>query len=279
MSCFLKQTDFLILPSSTALCCFDYTYTHINTLQPFNVPVCVGALMATSTPSVLFFHWANQTHNALINYHNRNATKPLDNSTVLRGYFGAVGGAIGVAMGLKIAIERSTSLSVVQKLKYQRFSALPAIVTAGALNVLLMRAGELTTGIDIYYEPDKSLPLSAAKPDEASSPVVVGSSQIAAKKALKEMTISRMVFPLPIFLLAPIGMSLIDPILRKNRRHLTLPFQSAFVFLGFGLGLPATIALFPQIGTVEASCLEEKFQNLRDPGGNTVTVFRYNKGL
>ena len=243
--------------------------------QPFNAPVCVGALMATSTPSVFFFHWVNQTHNALINYNNRNATQPLEMTTVLRGYFGAVGGAIGVAMGLKTAIERSKSLSAAQKLKYQRFSALPAIVTAAAINVLLMRAGELTTGIDVYYEPEKSIGDAESK----DLPVVVGPSQIAAKKALKDMAISRMIMPLPVFLMAPLGMSLVDPILRKNRRLLTLPFQSAFVLLGFGLGLPATIALFPQIGTVEASSLEDKFQHIRDAKGNPVTVFRYNKGL
>lgn len=227
----------------------------------------MGALLATTTPSVLFFHWANQTHNALINYHNRNATQPIQTSTVLKGYFGAVGGAIGVAMGLKTAIERSKSLSAVQKLKYQRFTALPAIVTAAAMNVVLMRSGELTTGIDIYYEQETptisidSALVVAAEPNEASRPVVVGSSQIAAKKALKEMAISRMVLPLPVFLMAPLGMSLVEPILKKNRRLLAVPFQTAFVLLGFGLGLPATIALFPQIGMAEASGLEEKFQN------------------
>lgn len=236
--------------------------------MPFNAPVCLGALMAMSTPSVLFFHWANQTHNALINYHNRNATQPIDTSAFLTGYCGAVGGAIGVAMGLKTSIERSTRLSVTQKLRYQRFAALPAIVTAGAINMLMMRWRELTTGIDVYYEDSSN----------SSSHIVSGSSQLAATKALKEMTASRMVLPLPIFLMVPLGMSMIEPILRKNRR-LSLPFQTAFVLLGFSLGLPATIALFPQIGTIESSDLEEKFQNLRDSRGNPVTVFRYNKGL
>ena len=135
-----------------------------------------------------------------------------------------------------------------------------------------MRGGELTTGIDVYYETGEQYSETFAPP------VIVGTSQIAAKKALTEMAVSRMIFPLPIFLLAPLGMSLVEPILRKNR-SLSIPFQTAFVMLSFGLGLPATIALFPQIGTVEASELEEKFQNLRDSQGKSVTVFRYNKGL
>merc|ERR1711933_16076 len=123
---------------------------------------------------------------------------------------------------------------------------------------MFMRAGELTKGIDVYYEHEA--PTSPnSKPSEASAPMVVGPSQFAAKKALAEMAISRMILPVPVFLMAPLGMSLVEPIIKKNRRLLTVPFQSAFVLLGFGLGLPATIALFPQIGTIEASQLEPRF--------------------
>ena len=248
----------------------------INIRQPFNAPVCVGALMATSTPSILFFHWVNQTQNSIINYSNRNATKPTDMSTVVKAYVGAVGGAVGVVFGLNKAIERSKSLSAVQKLKYQRFCGLPAVMTAAVINMMCMRGNELTTGIDVYYEPEKPI---SSEPKEASAQVVVGQSRFAAKKALTEMAISRMILPVPVFLMAPLGMFVAEPIIKKNRRLLAIPFQSAFVLLGFGLGLPATIALFPQNGTVEASELEPRFQNLRDQGGNPITVFRYNKGL
>jgi tricarboxylate carrier len=239
---------------------------------PFNAPVCVGALMARSTPSVFFFHWTNQTHNALINYHNRNATQPLDMSTILRSYLGAAGGAVGVAMGLQQVIQRSKRLTPAQKIFWLRFSALPGIVTAAAINVLLMRVGELSTGIDVYYEEE---PKSAGeKPNE----VVVGPSQLAAQKAMKEMVISRMVLPFPVFLMVPVCMSLAGPLVRKNPR-LDLPFQSIFTTVGFALGLPAACALFPQVGTVDAASLEDKFQHLRDADGKPLKVFKYNKGL
>lgn len=245
---------------------------------PYNGPICVGALMATTTPWILFFQWANQTQNALVNYANRNATQPQDMSTVLAGYFGAVGGAVGVSVGLKTAIERSRRLSLAQKLSAQRFVALPGIVAAAIINVVLMRQSELATGIDVYYEPKTESGTTKAS-TTVSSPVVVGPSQLAAQKALKEMIFSRMILPLPTFLAPPIALTLLDPILRKNRHHWTLPLSATFVLLGFGLGLPATIAIFPQTGTVEASDLEEKFQHLKDEQGNPVTVFRYNKGL
>ena len=230
---------------------------------PFNAPICVGALMAQSTPSILFWHWANQTHNALINYNNRNATQPLEMSTIAQGYAGAVTGAISVAMGLKTLIARSFPAEKAMKL--QRFVALPAIMTAAAINVILMRRGELVTGIDVLDD----------------SGHVVGTSQRAAKKALTEMTLSRMALPLPVFALPPIGSALIDSMtnLTRNRPRMSLAVNATLLFLGFGLGLPATIAIFPQIGTVHVDELEEKFQHLKDREGNAITALRYNKGL
>lgn len=246
--------------------------------------------MATSTPAILFFHWMNQTQNALVNFYNRNATQPLNTSAVMQGYMGAVTGSIGMSMGLKTAIDRTKRLTAVQKVSVQRFVALPAIITAAAINVFLMRRNELTTGIDVYYEPNagdnapfaapaSTAPSSSAGTEEAAAPVVVGSSQLAAKKALSEMIISRMVLPLPVFLFPPLALAVVDPIVRQNRRLLTMPFNVTFVMLGFGFGLPATIALFPQNGTIYAEDLEERFHHLRDQQGNAVTVFRYNKGL
>mmetsp|Transcript_22486 Transcript_22486/g.62628 ORF Transcript_22486/g.62628 Transcript_22486/m.62628 type:complete len:377 (-) Transcript_22486:132-1262(-) len=246
---------------------------------PYNGPVCVGAIMATSTPAIFFFHWMNQTQNALVNFFNRNATQPLNTSAVLQGYMGAVTGSIGMSMGLKAAIDRSKRLTAVQKVSAQRFVALPAIITAAAINVFLMRRNELTTGIDVYYEPSANTNTSTVTTQEAAAPVVVGSSQLAAKKALSEMIISRMVLPLPTFLIPPLALSLLDPIVRKNRRLFTFPVNVTFVMLGFGFGLPATIALFPQNGIIYAKDLEERFHHLRDEQGNPVTVFRYNKGL
>mmetsp|Transcript_18517 Transcript_18517/g.40297 ORF Transcript_18517/g.40297 Transcript_18517/m.40297 type:complete len:374 (-) Transcript_18517:454-1575(-) len=248
---------------------------------PFNGPVCVGTIMSTTTPTILFFHWMNQTQNAMVNYYNRNATQPTDTSAVVQGYLGAVTGSLGMSFGLKTAIDRTKRLTPIQKVTAQRFVALPAIVTAAAINIYLMRKNELTTGIDVYYEPTAEAEavkgIGGAKP-EIPAPVVVGTSQLAAQKALSEMVVSRMVLPLPVFLVAPMALSLMDPILKKNRR-LTLPFNITFVMLSFSFGLPAAIALFPQIGTVEASDLEDKFQHLRDARGNPVTCFRYNKGL
>jgi hypothetical protein len=38
---------------------------------PFNGPICVAMVASTSTPSLLFWSWVNQSQNALVNYYVR----------------------------------------------------------------------------------------------------------------------------------------------------------------------------------------------------------------
>jgi len=43
---------------------------------PFNSPILAGLLMPNpSLGQVVFWQWLNQSHNACVNYANRNATK------------------------------------------------------------------------------------------------------------------------------------------------------------------------------------------------------------
>mmetsp|Transcript_45694 Transcript_45694/g.52817 ORF Transcript_45694/g.52817 Transcript_45694/m.52817 type:complete len:354 (-) Transcript_45694:196-1257(-) len=278
---------------------------------PFNAPICLGALMATSPYSILFWQWSNQTHNALINYSNSNKSSTTSSttctidgddkeeeststsssrSTMLQGYVGAVTGACGVSLGLKTFIDTNTSFnwSVTKKIKLQRYVALPAIAIGSAINVILMRRNELTTGINIYYENTDTTT------DSTIEIVTVGSSQVAATKALQEMTISRMLLAVPVFLLPPLGVSFIDIIVAQHsmtvkrlmqKEKTMLVLNTFFVLLGFSIGLPATIALFPQIGSIPVTELEEKFQHIQDhnnkndDGRRSIQVFKYNKGL
>lgn len=43
--------------------------------------------------------------------------------------------------------------------------------------------------------------------------------------------------------------------------------------------LPAAIAVFPQISSLETSDMEPEFQNLTDSNGKPITRLYYNKGL
>ena len=66
--------------------------------------------------------------------------------------------------------------------------------TASTCNVVLMRNSELSEGINVFDENKK----------------VVGSSKVAAKKALIETAVTRMVLPAPILIIPPVIMTMIE---------------------------------------------------------------------
>ena len=108
-------------------------------------------------------------------------------------------------------------------------------------------------------------------------------SKAAARKALTEMTLSRMVLPLPIFLTPLVATSLITRLAPSVMKLPRAPLVSQFLFimLGFGIGLPAAIAVFPQIGDMAIDDLDDVDSRTRASlkaatGGSKVY---YNKGL
>ena len=61
---------------------------------------------------------------------------------------------------------------------------------------------------------------------------------------------------------------------------MTVPLTTYLVLTSFGIGLPATVAIFPQISEIPAQDVEERFQHLRNPETQKpYNVFYYNKGL
>lgn len=73
---------------------------------PFNGPICVSMVASTSTPALLFWAWVNQSHNALVNYYNRNATSEMSTKTFMVSYGTAVTSALVVAFGLATMIQK-----------------------------------------------------------------------------------------------------------------------------------------------------------------------------
>lgn len=72
----------------------------------FYVPggmVLIGAMITwyRSTSAVIFWQWANQSYNALVNYTNRNAASELTTSKILTAYASATTCAVVTALGLK----------------------------------------------------------------------------------------------------------------------------------------------------------------------------------
>ncbi|XP_066574454.1 sideroflexin-5a [Amia ocellicauda] len=227
---------------------------------PFGTPIVVGLLLPNQTlASTVFWQWLNQSHNACVNYANRNASKPTPASKFIQGYTGAVTSAVSIAVGLNLLIRRANKFSPSTRVLIQRFVPFPAVASANICNVILMRHTELSEGIDVLD----------------SNGNIVGSSKIAAKHALLETALTRVVLPMPILVFPPIIMAFLEklPLLQSYRR-LVLPVHSLVCLAAFGLALPLAISLFPQMSQIEVSKLEPEISMATD--NKMVT---YNKGL
>ncbi|RMX47467.1 hypothetical protein pdam_00002114 [Pocillopora damicornis] len=94
---------------------------------PFGTVTVVGMLLpAPSLRTVIFWQWMNQSHNAAVNYSNRNASKPTPTSRFLLSYFGAVTSAVTIALGLTTLVKRAKISNLSMKALLQRLVAYPA---------------------------------------------------------------------------------------------------------------------------------------------------------
>uniref|UniRef100_G3PZW4 Sideroflexin 5b n=1 Tax=Gasterosteus aculeatus aculeatus TaxID=481459 RepID=G3PZW4_GASAC len=227
---------------------------HPDTGEKIFMPFRMSGYVPFGTPI-----WLNQSHNACVNFANRNATKPTPTSEFLQGYVGAVTSAVSIAVGLNVLIQKANRLSPATRMIIQRLVPFPAVASANICNVGLMRHSELSEGIDVLDDNGN----------------VVGSSKIAARHAITETAFTRVVLPMPIFVLPPIIMSYLERLrfLQSNRR-LLLPVHSLVCLVTFGLSLPVAISLFPQMSQIEVSSLEPEIAMATD-----CKVLTYNKGL
>ncbi|XP_047128127.1 sideroflexin-5 isoform X1 [Hydra vulgaris] len=226
---------------------------------PFGTLPVIGMLIpGASFGQVIFWQWLNQSHNACVNYANRNATKATAISSFIKSYFAAVASAISIALSFSYVIKKSR-LSPEMKLFASRFVAYPATSLANICNVCIMRSGELKDGIDVEDENGN----------------VIGVSKIAAKQAVFETALSRVFLPAPILIFPPLIMSALEKtrFLTKHRR-LIFPVNVFVCTMSFGLALPFAIALFPQQSKMSKEKLEPEIAD------KTKSLFvKFNKGL
>jgi len=232
----------------------------------FNGPVCVAMLASQSTVPLLFWAWINQSQNALVNYYNRNASSPMSNETLLKSYGAAVGSALVVAFGLATIIQRRFDAAKAKSLL--RWVAFPSAVVASSLNCYIVRSPEIDSGIPLF--------------DKDGNDVLKGeTSQVAATRGVNSTTLSRAILQAPVYFFPPVLVSM-GPLKTITTKHprLAVPVTTGMVLVSFGTGLPATVAIFPQIAEINASEVEDKFKHLRNSKNNEpYEVFYYNKGL
>jgi hypothetical protein len=103
----------------------------------------------------------------------------------------------------------------------------------------------------------------------------VGTSVIAAHRAVRETAITRAFLPAPILLIPPVIMAGLEKMRFLQRwPRLHLPVQVVVCTLCFGLALPVSIAFFPQTAQIAVSELEAEIRAKTDR-----TMLYYNKGL
>jgi len=233
---------------------------------PFNGPVCVAMLASQSTAPLLFWSWVNQSQNALVNYFNRNTESNMSNETIVKSYAAAVTAALTIGFGMASFIQKRYPTE--QAKTMLRWVAFPSAVVASSLNCYIVRAPEIESGI----------PLENAAGDN----VLPGStSQKAAAQGVYSTVASRAVLPAPVVLIPPLLLA-VGPVrwYLVKKPALTIPVTTYLLLACFGVGLPATVAIFPQISSIPADAVEERFRNLMDPETQQpYKVFYYNKGL
>ena len=93
--------------------------------------------------------------------------------------------SITIAITIRKLLEtRTRHMKGVKLIAYNSFSAFTACSLAGSLNAFTMRYTELKKGISLIHPDDPS--------------IIIGTSKIAAQKAVMETTISRFMIVVPL---------------------------------------------------------------------------------
>ena len=232
---------------------------------PFNGPICIAMISVQSTIALLIWSWMNQSQNALVNYFNGPKSANDDAATAIDGalfksYSLAVASALVVAFGLSTYIQ--TNFSGEEATELLRFIAFPSAVIASSLNCYIIRSPEIETGVPLLNKE-----LDNVLPGETST--------AAAKRGVYSTTASRAVLQMPTYFIPPLLLDTVTPLKQflMDNSLMVVPVTTFLLLVSFGIGLPAAVGLFPQVSSIKAEEVEEKFRRLGHE------EFYYNKGL
>eukprot|EP00164_Ancoracysta_twista_P013632 GFYU01021845.1.p1 GENE.GFYU01021845.1~~GFYU01021845.1.p1 ORF type:complete len:333 (-),score=79.35 GFYU01021845.1:263-1261(-) len=232
---------------------------------PTNIPICVGLLMPNqSIYMTIFWQWINQSYNLASNFANRNASTEMTTQEILTAYGIAVTTSCSIAVGLGHAVKQYKFPTEAMRTLVSRTVPFFAVSSAGALNVILMRMKEMSEGVDVRDKDGN----------------VLGTSEIAGKKAVLQTAFSRAIVPMPVLLLPPLIMQpILNSKLLKANKRLAMPFEVLTLSVCLFAFLPCGLALFPQVAEVPVTDLEQKFHDRRNKDGEHIKTVYFNKGL
>ncbi|KAI9023443.1 Tricarboxylate/iron carrier [Hyaloraphidium curvatum] len=231
---------------------------------PTNMLVVAGMLRGmSSVRSIVMWQWINQSVNVGFNYFNANKTTPLDWSETAVAYSAAVATSVTAALSLSRLVPR-LPFSPSVKLMLSRLVPFAAVSLAGTANVVLMRGKELQVGIDVR---------------DAASGEALGKSREAAKRAITQTAISRVLIPFPCLTLPPMIMPLFPATWPAGA---LMAAELGLIAASLAVAMPPAIALFPQdaslkVAELEDGCTAKVVAKERGLGPDQTVVF--NRGL
>lgn len=229
-----------------------------------NLVVTAGMLTPNlKTRGTLFWQWTNQSVNVMFNYANGNKSQPLSKWEIGSSYVTAVVASCGVAVGLNSAVK--VVKDAARRELAGRLVPFVAVAAAGALNVCLMRSGELRSGIDVYPDDDAKESL--------------GQSKRAAWTAVSETAASRVLNSSPIMIVPPMILLAIQrrTSLLQRKPRLGLPINLLSIFVTSIVALPLAIAAFPTMEHLPVNKLESEIRDKARSAGLNQVVF--NRGM
>lgn len=241
---------------------------------PFRMSSCVlSNLVVTSgmltpnlkTAGTLFWQIANQSLNVAINTANANKSHPLTISQIVTNYTLAVSASCGVALGLNSLVPKLKSLQPNTRMILGRLVPFAAVVSAGIVNVFLMRSEEIKKGITVFDSDGKEM----------------GISKTAAMYAVGETAASRVINATPVMVIPPLILARLQKtrLLRGKPKSVEILTNIGLIF-GTSLAvLPFALAVFPQRRTLPVSKLEPEFQQLKNEKGELVESLLFNRGI
>lgn len=238
----------------------------LSAFTPMNIAICMGLLIPNpSIPTLIFWQWINQSYNVAINHANRNASNEMSNEQVGKAYLAACGSSCAIAVGLSEVVKRASKLPPGVAKFVSACVPFVAVATAGIVNVFLMRRNELTEGVAITDKPGGT---------------VVGKSAIAGQLAVSQVAACRVFTSMTILIIPPVVMHFAEKTsLLMKHPGLHTPFKLMLLTGILLIGLPASVALFPQYVAIEPSKLEPKYRELQRPDGTKLDYVYFNKGL
>ncbi|EDV20754.1 Sideroflexin-1 [Trichoplax sp. H2] len=234
------------------------TIGRMSAQVPCNMTI-TGLMMTfyRTTPAVLFWQWANQSFNAVVNYTNRSG-KSMSYSELALPYVCATTGAVGTALGLNSLVKKAPPV-------IGRFTPFAAVAAANCINIPMMRQSELTEGIMVQDNEGNN----------------VGKSKKAAKKAIGQVVFSRIIMCAPGMILPAWLMDKLEKgKFLKRYPYMGGPIQIVLVGIALTVMTPACCAIFPQKSSMAVGDLEPELRTeIVGRYGNKLERVYFNKGL